>query len=121
MNSVSSWIFNLGMWPLIVALVLNLMFRRYGKAAIKKRMASLYHTLSVFAVTAMAAFIVQKGLNDTILAIGVLIVLGVLIILRKKAFPYQLTCAECATRLDIQTIYFMDNNLCSNCNALSST
>ena len=50
MNSyhISTWIVGLGLWPLIIAIAPNLIFRRYGQAAVKKRMASLYHALAVF-------------------------------------------------------------------------
>lgn len=117
MNSyhISTWIVGLGLWPLIIAIAPNLIFRRYGQAAVKKRMASLYHALAVFAITSTAAIIVQRELADYYLYIGILLVLGVLFLIRRKAFPYRFTCPGCAAKLDFRTIYFMDDNLCPNC------
>ncbi len=114
-SKLSQWISELGLWPLIGILVLNLVFRRYGKAAIKKRMACLYQALAVFAITSIAAVIAQKELGDLYLYIGTLAVVAFLYIFKAKTFPYRLTCLRCSKKLDMKTIYFMDNNLCPKC------
>ncbi|MDT8297099.1 MAG: hypothetical protein RQ801_02265 [Spirochaetaceae bacterium] len=114
-NAISIWIAELGIWPLVVVLVPNLMFRKYGQAAGKKRMASLLQAIAVFVITTAAAFVVERELTDIYLFGAVAVVAVVLFLYRGKVFPYRLTCAECETKLDFRTIYFMDDNLCVDC------
>ena len=115
--TVSAWIADLGIWPLVVVLVPNLMFRRYGQASGKKRMSSLMQAIAVFLITTMAAFVVERELSDMYLFFGIGIVAVVLYIFRARVFPYRLSCAECETKLDFKTIYFMDDNLCPACHS----
>ena len=112
---VSSWIADLGIWPLVIVLVPNLLFRKYGQGAGRKRMSSLFQAIAVFIITTAAAFMVEKQLSDKYLYLVVLLVAVVLYLFRGKVFPYKLKCVECGARLDIKTIYFMDDNLCESC------
>lgn len=114
-NQVSLWIAGLGVWPLIVVLIPNLFFRRYGRGGGPKRMASLYQAIATFAITTAAAFIAERRLTDLYLYIAVAAVAVTLIIFRSRVFPYRRTCPGCGTRLDIQTIYFIDSHLCPAC------
>ena len=114
-NQVSLWIADLGVWPLIVVLIPNLFFRRYGSGGGPKRMASLYQAIATFAITTTAAFIAERRLTDLYLYLGIAAVAAVLIIFRSRVFPYRRTCPECGTRLDIKTIYFIDSHLCPPC------
>ena len=116
-NTVSVWIAELKMWPLIVVLIPNLMFRRYGQAAGKKRMSSLFQAITVFLITTIAQLVAARGLTDNYLYIGVAVVAVLLYIFRERVFPYRLSCAECDARLDFKTIYFMDDNLCTDCHS----
>jgi len=117
MNTVSLWVAELGIWPLIAVLVPNLMFRRFGQATAEKRKASLYQAIAVFLITTLAASVVKSELTDIYFYVGLVVILLVLIILRGKIFPYRLNCVSCEGSLDIKTIYFMDNNLCVDCRA----
>ncbi len=114
-NQISSWIAQGGIWPLVVMLVPNLMFRRYGQAALKKRMASLIQAIAVFVVTSAAAFIAERDLKDLYLWIAVIVVITALVAFRDKVFPYSLKCVECGKSLEFRTIYFMDDNACPAC------
>jgi len=116
-NTVSLWITGLGIWPLIVVLVPNLMFRRFGQAAGEKRKASLYQAIAIFLITILAAFVVARGLTDIHFYAGLAFIMIALFIFRGRVFPYRLNCAGCERKLDIKTIYFMDNNLCADCRA----
>lgn len=116
-NTVSVWIADLGIWPLVVVLVPNLMFRRYGQAAGKKRMSSLFQAIAVFLITSVAAFVTERGLTDTYLFIGIIVVAVMLYAFKDRVFPYRLSCAGCDARLDFKTIYFMDDNLCTDCHS----
>jgi 8-oxo-dGTP diphosphatase len=119
-NEISLWITGLKMWPLIVVLVPNLLFRKYGKAASRKRMASLYHAIAVFLITTTAGFIVARELTDKYLLAGTALVIVLMVVFRKRVFPYRLTCAGCSKRLDSKTIYFLDDNLCPACLAATA-
>ncbi len=118
-NTVATWVADLDMWPLIVVLVLNLLFRRYGGAGGYKRMASLYQAIMIFLITTAAAvsislsFTKDQGDLYFFLAVVIIVVAGVM--LRKRVFPYRRTCVECDAKLDIETIYFRDANLCNSC------
>ncbi|OQX29876.1 MAG: hypothetical protein B0D92_01395 [Spirochaeta sp. LUC14_002_19_P3] len=112
---ISSLLLDAGLWPLIVLLVINLTFRKYGKAAAVKRMASLYHAIAVFIITSLAALIVKWQLTDLYLGLGTVLVIGIMVVFRKQVFPYQRTCAACSAQLDLKTIYYMDDNLCPRC------
>lgn len=115
--TVSAWIAELGIWPLVVVLVPNLMFRRYGQGASKKRMSSLMQAIAVFLITTVAAFVVERELSDKYLFAGIAVVIALLVIFRERVFPYRLTCVECDDKLEFKTIYFMDDNLCASCHS----
>ncbi|MCK5737088.1 MAG: hypothetical protein KAH21_11445 [Spirochaetaceae bacterium] len=112
---VSAWIADLGIWPLVIVLVPNLLFRKYGQSAGKKRMSSLFQAIAVFVITTAAAFIVEKQFSDKYLFLAVVLVAVVLYLFRDRVFPYKLKCAECDAKLELKTIYFMDDNLCTDC------
>ncbi|RKX81394.1 MAG: hypothetical protein DRP60_00765 [Spirochaetes bacterium] len=114
---VSTWLAGLGIWPLVIVLVPNLLFRKYGQSAGKKRMSSLFQAIAVFLITTVAAFIVEKELSDKYLFLAVGVVALVLYLLRARVFPYKLKCVECDATLDFKTIYFMDDNLCTDCHS----
>jgi 8-oxo-dGTP diphosphatase len=119
-NEISLWIFGLKMWPLVVVLVPNLLFRKYGKAASRKRMASLYHAIAMFLITTTAGFVVAKNLTDIYLLAGTALVVILMVVFRDRAVPYRLTCAGCNTKLELKTIYFLDDDLCPACLASRS-
>jgi len=112
---VSAYIADLGVWPLVIVLIPNLLFRKYGQSAGKKRMSSLFQAISIFVITTVAAFMVEKQLSDKYLYLAVAVVAVVLYIFRAKVFPYKLKCVECGAKLDYKAIYFMDDNLCDDC------
>ena len=114
-NTVSLWVAELGIWPLVVVLLPNLLFRRYGQQAGTKRMASLYQAIAIFAITTAASFVSVRELTDFYFFIAVGVVIVVVLLLRKRIFPYRLTCVECDAKLDFETIYFRDANLCISC------
>ncbi len=118
-NTIALWITKLEIWPVIAALALNLTFRRYGKKAFKKRMASLYHAIAVFLLTSMAALTAERKWPDIYLVIFILAEIAVLWILRSRVFPYRRNCSGdgCGEKLDLRTIYYMDDNLCPQCAA----
>jgi len=115
--TVSTWLADLGVWPLVIVLVPNLLFRKYGQAAGTKRMSSLFQAIAVFVITTVAAFMVEKQLSDKYLFLAVIVVAAVMYLFRSRVFPYRLKCAGCDAKLDFKTIYFMDDNLCPECHS----
>lgn len=113
--TISAWVVELGLWPLIIVLLPNLLFRRYGQGTGKKRWASLLQAIAVFLITSMAGLVLNFGLKDYHFLSGVFLVLVALFVFREKVFPYRLSCVSCNARLDFQTIYFRDDNLCLSC------
>ena len=114
-NAVSQWVAELGIWPLVVVLLPNLLFRRYGQQAGTKRMESLFQAIAVFAITTAASFVTVREFTDLYFYIAVAVVIVVVLILRRRVFPYRRTCVECDAKLDFETIYFRDANLCISC------
>ena len=118
---VSQWIADLGIWPLIVMLLPNLMlFRKHGPVAKRKRLASLFQAIAVFLVTIVAGTVVNIGLTDIHLVLGVAAVAVGAYLLRKRMFPYRLTCPACGRKHEIFTgefknVYVMDDDLCDAC------
>lgn len=118
---VSQWIAELGIWPLIVMLLPSLMlFRKHGPAANRKRLASLYQAIAVFLVTIVAGTVTNFGLTDIYLVPGVAAVAVGAYLLRKRMFPYRLTCPACGRKHEIFTgefknVYVMDDDLCDAC------
>ena len=124
-TAVSQWIMELGIWPLVVMVLPNLMvFRKYGPAATKKRVASIYQAIAVFLVTLVAGGVVNFGLTDASLFVGIAVIAAGAYLLRKQMFPYRLTCPECDRKHnilsgEIKNVYVMDDHLCDACRTAS--
>jgi 8-oxo-dGTP diphosphatase len=120
-SAISEWIAELGIWPLLVMILPTvLVFRKYGAAALRKRMASLSHAIAVFLFSTVAALIASTGSSDLFLLVAIAAIAVASYFLRKRMFPYRLTCPECGKRHELLTaefknIYIMDDNLCDEC------
>ena len=118
---VSKWVFDLGIWPLLLSLLPYLLiFRRHGKEAIRKQTASLLHTVAIFLISTAAGLISLVDASDLFLLLAVAVVGTLLYIFRSRTFPYRLTCPECGHRhnllsAEIQNTYVMDDDLCEEC------
>jgi len=78
----------------------------------------------VFLVTVIAGTVANFGLTDTYLLLGVAVVAVAAYVLRKRMFPYRLTCPTCGRKHDIfsaefKNVYVMDDDLCDACRAES--
>jgi len=94
--------------------------KRHGRAAQSKRVAALMQAIAVFVFTSCAAIILATGLTDIYLVPALLAVAIAAYLLRKRMFPYRLTCPACGKRHDLFTadfknIYIYDDNLCVDC------
>jgi len=112
---ISQKVAEMGLWPLIIVIVPNLFFRKYGQKSIKKRKANLYQAIAVFIVTMSASIITQYKFGDIYLYIITSVVIVLLVVFRKNVFPYTRKCEKCGATLDLKTIYYMEKNLCTSC------
>jgi hypothetical protein len=119
--AISEWIAGLGVYPLLVMLVPSItLFRKRGREVMVKQTASVLHAIIVFLATASAMAIVAYELSDLLLIPVLLVIGGAAYLLRKRVFPYRLTCPECGRRHaifsgDFRNVYVMDDNLCNEC------
>ena len=119
--AISEWITGLGVYPLLVMLVPSItLFRKRGREVIVKQTASVLHAVIVFLITASAMAIVAYELSDLLLIPALLVVGAAAYLLRKRVFPYRLTCPECGHRhavfgADFRNVYVMDDSLCNDC------
>ena len=114
-NNISLWVAGLGNWPLIGALILNLLFRKYGRESRSKRLACLFHAITLFAISVVAHLVTRMEWSDLYFFALLGLIAAVLFLYRARVFPYRLQCADCSNRLSWQAIYFKDDNLCSTC------
>jgi hypothetical protein len=120
-TTVSSFIADLDIWPLLVMLLPYLfLFRRRGNEVKRKRIASLSHAIIVFLITMAAGAVMSFGLSDAYLFGAVLVIAIAASILRRHVFPYQMSCPGCGRKYklfseDMKIVYVMDDNLCDDC------
>jgi hypothetical protein len=114
-NQISTFIADNFFWGLIAVLALNLFQRKYKEAAKKKRQATLFLAIFVFALYSYAILIVQLKLHDAYLLIFLVIAAVVMYMLRKHVLPFRFKCVSCGTRLDPKDIVFNDSNTCEKC------
>jgi len=122
-TAISEWIAGLGVYPLLVMLVPSItLFRKRGREVMVKQTASVLHAIIVFLITAAAMAIVAYELSDLLMIPVVLVIGGAAYLLRKRVFPYRLTCPECGRRhalfsAEFRNVYVMDDSLCNECRA----
>lgn len=120
-TTVSAFLADLDIWPLVIMLLpYFFLFRKYGNEVRRKRLASLYHAIIVFLITASGAAVVAFELSDAYL-LGAVVVLSLAAwVFRRHVFPYQLTCPGCGRTYnllssDLRTVYVLDDHLCEAC------
>jgi len=114
-NPISTFIADNFFWALVAVLALNLFQRKHGVRAKKKRMATLFLALFVFALYSYAILVVQLKLHDLFLLIYVAVAAVVMYLLRKSVLPFRFNCISCGKRLDPKEIAFEDSNTCESC------
>ncbi|MFW5786210.1 MAG: hypothetical protein ACOCYC_03115 [bacterium] len=111
MTQVTEFVANEFYWVFLGILLLNVFQRRHHQTAVKKRFATLYLGGAAFAVFLIANSVVQYGLPNYGLIVGVVAVITVLYIFRRHTFPFTLRCRRSGRRLDLHTILFRDSNI----------
>ncbi len=114
-NPVSQFVSQNFYWVFIAILVVNLLQRKYRRAAFKKRNATLYLAIAVFLFSVCAVGIVSLKISDYYLLIYAGIAIPVFIVFRKTLLPFTLRCRDCRETLDFNRVLYADSNLCANC------
>jgi 8-oxo-dGTP diphosphatase len=100
---------------LLAVLALNLFQRRYQKASLKKRFATLYLSMLVLAWMVLVIVVVAFRWPDWLLIPFTLALAGIGVVFRRHTFPFRLRCARCGQALEAKRILFYDSNACERC------
>jgi hypothetical protein len=92
------------------ALILNIIQRRHQARAGRKRFATLYIALGLFAALLLSQGIVEFGGADWMLLPGVAVIVGLLYVYRRYTFPFRLRSPKDGRKLTWDEILFDDNH-----------
>ncbi len=98
-------------WVFLALLFVNVLQRRHGRLAEKKRFATLYLAIAVFLLQLWSGFIHMQGFSDIWLIPGTLVVFGIVIYFRQYTFPFRFLCKASGKRLDMKTFLYRDSNI----------
>lgn len=97
-------------WAFLATLILNLMQRRYHKQAERKRFATLYIALALFALFVSAQLAVINEWGDWVLIPALLVIVGVMAYYRERTFPFRLRSPRDGRRLTWNEVLFDDEH-----------
>jgi hypothetical protein len=112
---VSSFLQRYLLLPIVLVWVYHLFQRRYLSVGLGKRNATLYLTLVLLAVWALAWLLSEFSLQDLYLVPIAFFTLALLVWQRRSIFPYRLRCARCGRALSASRVFFFDSNTCERC------
>ncbi len=115
MTGVSVFLQRYLLVPIVLVWVYHLSQRRSREAGIVKRSATLYFTLVLLAVWALAWLLSTFSLPDLYLVPVAFFTIVLLVWQRKAIFPYRLRCARCGRPLSASRVFFLDSNTCETC------
>lgn len=92
------------------ALILNIIQRRHQARGGRKRFATLYLALGLFAALLLSQGIVEFGGADWMLVPGIAIIIGLLYVYRRHTFPFRLRSPKDGRKLTWDEILFDDNH-----------
>lgn len=105
---VAFWVGEHFYWVMIGILVINLMQRKHQAHAEKKRFATLYLALAVFAVYVAAQLVLNYGGSDALFLLIAAVVLVGLVYFHDRTFPFRLRSPIDRRWLTMQEILFDD-------------
>lgn len=97
-------------WVFIAVLVLNMTQRRHQNRAQRKRFATLYIGLALFAFWLAATLILEFNGADWMMAPVALVIGGVCWYYRRAVFPFRLTSRRDGRRLSLNEILYDDED-----------
>jgi len=101
--------------PIVLVWVYHLLQRRYLAVGAGKRGATLYFTLVLLGVWALAWVLSTLSLEDLYLVPIAFFTLVLLVWQRRVIFPYRLRCVRCGHPLSASRVFFWDSNTCETC------
>ncbi|MGE4583114.1 MAG: 8-oxo-dGTP diphosphatase [Sphaerochaeta sp.] len=101
-------------WALIAILLLNFAQRKIPGTN-KKRFATIYLASILLLFEVGVVTILARGWNHAWAFLVLAVCIGLLIVLRKRAWPFKLHCVQCHAKLDVNHIIGHDDNLCESC------
>jgi len=114
-HPVSSFVVEYFYWVFIAVLVLNLLQRKYRREVLKKRAATLYIAVVVFAFYIYAYGVIHFDFSDLLLIPYVAVAVTLFAVYRRVLFPFAYHCTSCRQPLDFNRMLYSDSNLCSQC------
>jgi len=114
-HPVSAFVVEYFYWVFIAVLVVNLMQRKYRREVLKKRAATLYVAVVVFAFYIYAYGVIHFNFSDLLLIPYVAVAATLFAVYRRVLFPFAYRCKSCRLPLDFNRILYSDSNLCSQC------
>lgn len=104
-------------WVLAATAILNIMQKKHQKHCIKKRTATLFWAVLIFAFYIVVVVVASnEGVSDYYLIAGAAVVIAAGYFLREKAFPHRIKCVSCGERMNFERIMYYDSNMCEKCN-----
>lgn len=101
--------------PIVAVWVYHLFQRRWQDRGSRKRAGTLYLTLVLVGVWALAYALTRFRLDELYLVPIGFAALAVLVWQKNAVFPYRLHCASCGRPLSVTRILFLDSNACERC------
>ncbi|HVO39530.1 MAG TPA: hypothetical protein VMV03_10940 [Spirochaetia bacterium] len=101
--------------PIVAVWVYHLFQRRWQERGTRKRTASLWLTLVLIGVWALAYGLARFRMDDLYLVPVGFAALVVLVWQKSAIFPYRRHCAQCGRPLSATRILFLDSNACERC------
>jgi peptidoglycan/LPS O-acetylase OafA/YrhL len=104
-------------------LLVNLYQKRYGKKGERKRFATLYLGFAAFCVFIAAGAITHSRrifsheIPDTLIFAAIGALAYAVYRMRDKTLPFRVRCRGCGTKLSAEQAFFLDSNLCRECEA----
>ena len=108
--SIAELLFDNLYWVFLGMILLNILQRRHGGEARKKRFATLYLAVALFLMQVYSGIIARQELGDLWLIPGVAVVLGALVVFREHTLPFRFRCAVSGKPLDFNTFLYKDSN-----------
>ena len=97
-------------WTFLAILLLNILQRKHQKKAHRKRFATLYLALAIFALLMVSQLILIYEGGDWMLLPGFAAVSAVMYRYRGKIFPFRLRSPADGRRLTWDEIFYDDNH-----------
>ncbi|HKK48530.1 MAG TPA: hypothetical protein VJ932_05505 [Alkalispirochaeta sp.] len=109
-TTVAEYLTDILYWTFLAMLLMNILQRKHQKKAERKRFATLYLALGVFALLIVSQFIVIYDGADWMLLPGFAAVIAVLYRYRTHTFPFRLRSPADGRKLTWDEILYDDNH-----------